>query len=84
MMSIEARLNEALAEIEQLKEAVARYRTSATYFERELRMTNAGLPCEAKDRLHRTFEKSKDNAGLKEAINTEKKQGKLEKKFDVR
>jgi hypothetical protein len=75
MKSIEVRLNEALEEIEQLKEAVTRYRTSATYFERELRMNNAGLPCEAKDRLHRAFERSKDNAGLKEAINTEKKRG---------
>lgn len=73
MKTVEAQLNEALAEIEQLKEAVIRHRTSATYFERELRMSNAGLPCEAKDRLHRAFERSKDNAGLKEAINTEKK-----------
>jgi hypothetical protein len=74
MKSVEVQLNEALAEIEQLKEAAARYRTSATYFERELRMTNAGLPSEIKDRLRRAFETSKDNAGLKEAINTEKRQ----------
>ena len=73
MMSIEAKLNKALAEIEQLKEDVTRYRTSANYFEREWRMTNAGLPHESKDRLHRAFEKSFDNAGLKEAINTEKR-----------
>ena len=73
-MSIEAKLNQALAEIEQLKEAVTRYRTSSTYFERELRMTKASLPREAKNRLHKAFERSRDNAGLSEAINTEKRQ----------
>jgi len=80
MESIEVKFNRLLAEHEQLKSenaslkaAVSVARLDAAHYERELRMTNAGLPTEAKDRLRKAFECSKDNAGLKQAINTEKK-----------
>jgi hypothetical protein len=80
MMSIEVKFNQLLAEHEQLKRehaslkaAVTVARLDAARHERELRMTNAGLASDAKDRLRKAFECSKDNAGLKEAINTEKK-----------
>jgi hypothetical protein len=80
MLSVEAKLNAALdqikhqeAEIASLKNEVSNNRIDAAHYERELRMVNAGLPREAKDRLHRAFEHSRDNAGLKQAINTEKR-----------
>lgn len=73
MLSVEAKLNEALAQVAELQTALSNSRIDAAYFERELRMTNAGLRHEAKIRLHKAFERSTDNAGLREAINTEKR-----------
>ncbi|HEX6822677.1 MAG TPA: hypothetical protein VF123_11515 [Candidatus Sulfotelmatobacter sp.] len=75
MQSVEAKLNEVIEENKQLKEALAFARIDGAWWERESRMNNAGLTHDAKTRLHRAFENSKDNAGLKEAINTEKKRG---------
>jgi len=88
---IEIQLNAALerikqqdAEITSLKTAVSNHQIDGAYFERELRMTNAGLPNDAKDRLHRAFENSRDNAGLKEAINVEKRSAQFMNKQDAR
>lgn len=73
-------LNEALALIKQqeltiltLKGSVTDNQLRAAYYEREMRMINAGLPGGAKDILRKAFENSFDNAGLKEAINVEKR-----------
>lgn len=71
--SVETRLNEAFAEIAKLTTELNNSRIDAAYFERELRMTNAGLSRQSKDRLHRAFEGDPHNAGLKEAINVEKR-----------
>lgn len=75
MQSLEVRLNEALAEIEQLKARVTEERIRATRAEREMRFRAAGVPQPAKDRLHAAFATSTDNAGLKEAINVELRRG---------
>lgn len=80
MMTIEARLNEALERIKQqnieiaeLKEHVKRERITASYYEREWRINNAGLSTESRARLHKAFEGHVCNGGLKEAINIEKR-----------
>jgi len=80
MKSLEVRLNEAIERykhqcerILSLQAALNNARIDSAFYERQLRMTNAGLPNDAKDRLNKAFENSNDNAGLREAINTEKR-----------
>jgi len=78
MKSVEVQLNEALATIEtlktengQLKEAVTAGKVAAAKAEREGQLKESKLPEPCTKRINEAFAKSTDNAGLKEAINTE-------------
>lgn len=87
MESIEVRYNKLLAEsqkkdsqlkayegaIESFKNALRHHQVCVAYYEREFKMREAGLSLESKQRLHSAFRNSTDNAGLKEAVNTERK-----------
>jgi hypothetical protein len=61
-------------EVRDLKNALHATQINAAFWERENRITNAGISQAAKERLHRAFEGHISNAGLREAINTEKRQ----------
>ncbi len=67
------RIRKKDAEIASLKYQVNNKSIDAAHYERELRMLKAGLCNEAKDKLRKRFENSIDNAGLSEAMSTEKK-----------
>lgn len=78
MESIEVKFHEALAKIKtletengQLKEAVTAGKVATAKAERETQLKEAKLPEPCVLRLHEAFKTSADNAGLKEAINTE-------------
>jgi hypothetical protein len=78
--SIEAKLNEAIERYKQQAETVLRLHKELTnakivsaFYERQHKMLKAGLPNESKDHLNKCFERSTDNAGLREAINNEKR-----------
>lgn len=82
MLSIETRLNEALAmvatlqqENKQLKVTVTVQRIRAARAEREMIMRERGLSETQKQNLHQAFSNSTDNAGLREAINVTLKRG---------
>lgn len=78
MKSVEVQLNEALesiktltAENTTLKEAVTAAKVATAKAEREGLLKEAKLPEPCVKRVNEAFAKSTDNAGLKEAINTE-------------
>jgi hypothetical protein len=67
MKSIEVQLNEALTEIQQLKEVlIARTAEVRSYV-----LKQSGLPAPCVARIEKAFSKSIDNGGLKQAINAE-------------
>jgi hypothetical protein len=81
MKSIEVQLNEANARITaletentQLKESVSTQRKATAKVERAWLLEKAGLPPVSVKRINEAFANSTDNAGLKQAINTERKQ----------
>jgi hypothetical protein len=57
----------------ELKAAIHAKSIDAAYWEREHRINVAHVSQSAKERLHRAFEGHTNNAGLKEAINVEKR-----------
>lgn len=57
----------------QLKEKVHAMRIDCAFWHRQNRLANAGLSPVSKDRINNAFAQSTDNAGLKEAINVEKR-----------
>lgn len=80
MKSVEAQLNEALellkakdAEIISLKQAVRTKQLTIASVQRDWKLEKAGLPEPCVLRLRVAFANSTDNAGLKEAINVEKR-----------
>lgn len=82
MKSIETQLYEAREITVQLmqfnkalKDSFKKAQRRAAKAERELLFYKSNLKQESKDRLHQAFRESTDNAGLKEAINTEMKRG---------
>jgi len=79
MKSTEVQLNEALATIEtqkgkisQLEESITAGRKATAKAERDAKLKESKLPAPCVERLSKAFENSVDNAGLQEAINTEK------------
>ena len=80
MKSIEAQLNEALdllkcrdAEIVTLKKVIHEKQIIIAKTERDGKLKESGLPAGAVARLHAAFAQSTDNAGLKQAINCERR-----------
>ena len=80
MKSIEAQLSEALDEASfykrinvELKAALHQAQIHKATAERRHILYLSGLPQVSVDRLHVAFAKSTDNAGLREAINVEKR-----------
>jgi hypothetical protein len=57
----------------ELKQAITRIRIDRAKEQRETLMLAARLPEPVRARLHAAFATSTDNAGLKQAINTERK-----------
>ena len=81
MISIEAELNKVLAENQQirqenteLKAAIHEMRIAKAATERADILRDAMLPVESIARLNDAFKTSTDNAGLKQAINAERRQ----------
>ena len=79
MMSLEAQLHQAVQRIVQLENGIElllkemdNQRILTSFFERESRMTDAGLSSRAKNRLHKAFAKSITNHGLRQAIRCER------------
>lgn len=79
-MSIEAKLNQALETINFYERLIVSLRTAVTEAhiktataERRHILYLSGLSQASVDRLHVAFANSTDNAGLKEAINCEKR-----------
>jgi hypothetical protein len=68
-------LKEATTQIASLKTTVHTLRIENAKLLRESQMKEAGLSPEAIKRLHEAFANSTDNAGLKQAINVEKRGG---------
>ena len=82
MTSVEIKLNEALdtinfceRQITSLRGALHQERVAHAATRRAWTLKESGLPQSSIDRLHVAFAKSTDNAGLREAINVEKKRG---------
>ena len=82
MMSVESRLNEALETIKQhenliisLKAACHAAQVKVATIDRKYILMGWGLSEVSVARLNEAFKNSTDNAGLKEAINVEKKRG---------
>jgi hypothetical protein len=82
MDSIETKLNKALGAISiqgqmiaKLKRAIHQKSITIASIQRDARLKESGLPQLAIKRLHEAFATSTDNAGLKEAINVERKRG---------
>jgi hypothetical protein len=80
MKSIEVQLHEALeqiknkdAEIVSLKRAIHSKQLTIANIQRDWKLKEAGLPEPCVKRIHDAFATSLDNAGLKEAINVEKR-----------
>jgi hypothetical protein len=73
MVSVEVRLNEALAEIASLKTTVQTLRIENARITRDGLLKEAHLPSNTINRLHEAFATSTDNAGLRQAINVEKR-----------
>lgn len=80
MKSIEQKLQEALVENENLKKQIATATTklneahiAKAKAERDVKLSEAKLPAPSVGRITEAFKASTDNAGLQEAINTEKK-----------
>ena len=80
MTSVETKLNEALAllaardaEIATLKKVIHEKQITIAKNERDGVLLASNLTPEAITRLHAAFAKSTDNAGLKQAINCERR-----------
>lgn len=80
MESIEIQLNRSLENVKFLERQIVSLRRAvtdavirATTAERRHILYLSGLPQESVDRLHISFATSTDNAGLKQAINIEKR-----------
>ena len=80
MKSIEVQLNEALdnnrfleRQIVSLRHALTQARLEAAAIKRKHILKEAMLEAESITRLERAFTNSTDNAGLKEAINAERR-----------
>ncbi|MFY9909129.1 MAG: hypothetical protein WCF22_00555 [Candidatus Sulfotelmatobacter sp.] len=80
MQSLELRLNEALAGIEErnklittLKRLLHKKTLAYAELQRDWQLKSAGLSPDSIARLHQAFATSTNNAGLKEAINVERK-----------
>lgn len=78
MKSTEVQLNESLAKITvletengQLKEAITNGKKATAKAERDAQLKESKLPEPSVKRISESFANSADNAGLKEAINTE-------------
>lgn len=83
MTSIEAKYNQLLTEnatsariITQLKAALHQAQIARAATERKYILRDANLPFPCVERLEKAFATSTDNAGLKQAINCEKRGGK--------
>lgn len=80
MKSIEVQLHEALeqintkdSEIVSLKRAIHQKQLTIANIQRDWKLKEAGLPEPCVKRIHDAFATSLDNAGLKEAINVERR-----------
>ena len=80
MISIERKLNEVIDEnsalgrvTKALRDALAQERLDHAATKRGYMLRDSGLPAASVERLSAAFAKSTDNAGLKEAINCEKR-----------
>jgi hypothetical protein len=80
MKSIEVQLHEALkqintkdSEIVSLKRVIHQKQLTIANIQRDWKLKEAGLPEPCVKRIHDAFATSLDNAGLKEAINVERR-----------
>ena len=80
MTSVETKLNEALERVRSLEQenqvlkiTIRTNKIVAAHAARQLLLKESKLPVESVSRLNRAFQTSTDNAGLKEAISTEKR-----------
>lgn len=80
MTSIEAKYNQLVDEnaaltriITQLKAALHQSQIGHATIKRQQLLKESGLPEQSCERLNRAFALSTDNAGLKQAINTERR-----------
>jgi len=87
MVSVEVKLNEALRTIELLKDVNTQLKTRIHQMQidkakvtRDGVLREARLPEPCVRRLHEAFATSTDNAGLKQAINVEKRANNIQGK----
>jgi len=80
MKSVESQLNEALELVKEkddlirtLKRVIHQKQLTIATIQRDWQLKEGGLSPEAIKRLHQAFTASTDNAGLKQAINVERK-----------
>jgi hypothetical protein len=73
MKSLEVQLNEALAENVSLKDVIHQKQITIAKLQRDELLWQAGLPQRCVQRLNSAFATSTDNAGLKQAINCERR-----------
>jgi hypothetical protein len=77
LRSIVSKQNSTVARLEtentELKATITEVRIAAAKKERDRLLKESGLPEPCVKRLHEAFAKSTDNAGLKSAINVEKR-----------
>jgi hypothetical protein len=86
MVSIETKYNQLLDEnafltrtIQQLKVALHQMQIERAATERANTLSEAMLPASSIDRLNKAFATSTDNAGLRQAINVERRQTRMNK-----
>ena len=91
MIPLETQLNTALAEVDRLKQenaglkaAIHDMRIKAATNERAKILGEAALPAASIARLNEAFANSTDNAGLKQAINAERRHAQTMSKQDLR
>ena len=80
MLSLETQLNQAFERIGQLtgenielKRVIHQKQLTIANIQRDWKLKEAGLPEPCVKRIHDAFATSLDNAGLKQAINVEKR-----------
>lgn len=80
MRSLEVQMNQAIDQLKEkdkliisLKKVIHQKQITIATIQRDWLLKEAKLPADAVERLHGAFATSTDNAGLKQAINTERK-----------